>query len=105
MAKALEKFSKLFTKIAVEKSAMAKAKKQQNNLQTHLNACQAVPPPRVVDRPPIPASPLPRVLIAIGEADCCVRDGGKSVQMVGMASQIAVMQTQNSRSTIPSPNC
>jgi hypothetical protein len=32
MAEALEKFSKLYTKIAVAKSAMAKAKEQQNNL-------------------------------------------------------------------------
>jgi hypothetical protein len=31
-AEALEKFSKLFTKIAMEKSAMAKAKEQQKNL-------------------------------------------------------------------------
>jgi hypothetical protein len=34
-AEALTKFSKLFTKIAVAKAAMAKAKEQQNNLQTH----------------------------------------------------------------------
>ncbi len=32
MAEALQKFSKLFTKIAVEKSELAKAKEQQNNL-------------------------------------------------------------------------
>jgi hypothetical protein len=76
MAEALEKFSKLFTKIAMEKSAKAMAKEQQNNLRTHPNACQAVPLPRVVIRPPIPASPLPRMPIAIAKADCCVRDGG-----------------------------
>jgi hypothetical protein len=32
MAEALEKFSELFTKIAMAKAAMAKAKEQQNNL-------------------------------------------------------------------------
>ena len=42
MAEALEKVSELFTKIAAAKSAMAKAKEQWNNLQTHPNARQAV---------------------------------------------------------------
>jgi hypothetical protein len=37
-AEVLEIFSKLFMKIAAVKSAMAKAKEQQNNLQTHPNA-------------------------------------------------------------------
>jgi hypothetical protein len=32
MAEVLQKFSKLFTKIAVSKSELAKAKEQQNNL-------------------------------------------------------------------------
>ncbi len=85
MAEALEKFSELFTKIAMEKSAMAKAKEQRNSLRTHLNARQAVPLPRVVDRPPIPVSPLPRVPVALAEAYCHKRDIG-SVQTVGMAS-------------------
>ncbi len=94
-AEVLEIFSKLFMKIAAVKSAMAKAKEQQNNLQTHPNAQWAVPLPRVVDRPPIPASQLPRVPITIAEADCCIRDGGKRVQMVGMASQVAAIPTQS----------
>jgi hypothetical protein len=34
-AEALERFSELFTKIATAKAAIAKAKEQQNNLQTH----------------------------------------------------------------------
>ncbi len=85
-AEALEQFSKLFTKIAAAKAAMAKAKEQWNNLQTHPDACQAVPLSRVVNTPPIPASPLPRVPVAPAEADCCVRGVGGRVQMVGMAS-------------------
>jgi hypothetical protein len=59
MAEVLEKLGKLFTKIRAAKAAIAKAKEQQNNLPMHPNACQAVPLPRVVDRPPIPTSPLP----------------------------------------------
>jgi hypothetical protein len=94
MAEVLEKFSKLFMKIATAKAAMAKAKEQWNNLRTHSNARQAVPLPRVVDRPPIPASPLPRVPIALAEADCRIRDVGERLQMVGMASQVAVQPTQ-----------
>ncbi len=69
-AEALQKFSKSFTKIAATKSELAKAKEQQNNLQNHPDACQAVPPPRVAKRPSTPASSLPRVPIEIGEADC-----------------------------------
>jgi hypothetical protein len=94
MAEALEKFSKLFTKIAVAKAAVAKAKEQQNNLQTHPNAGQAVPLPRVVNRPPLLASPLPRVPVAPAEADCHVREVGKSLHMLGTASQVAVPPTQ-----------
>jgi hypothetical protein len=69
-AEALQKFSELFTKIATEKSNLAKAKGQRNNLQNHPNTRQAVPLPRVAKRPPTPASPLPRVPIDIAEADC-----------------------------------
>jgi hypothetical protein len=39
MAEALQKFSKLFTKIAATKAELAKAKEQQNNLQKHPNVC------------------------------------------------------------------
>jgi hypothetical protein len=69
---ALQKFSKLFTKIATEKAEWAKAKEQQNNLQNHPNSRQAAPLPRVVESPSTPASPLPRVPIDIAEADCQV---------------------------------
>ncbi len=72
MAEALQKFSELFTKIAAEKLELAKARKQQNNLQNHPSARQPVPLPRVAKRPPTPASPLPRVPIEIAEADCRV---------------------------------
>jgi hypothetical protein len=82
MAEALEKFSKLFMKIVAAKAAMAKAKDLQNNLETHLNACQAVPLPRVVNRLPILASPLSRVPVALAEADSLVRDVAERVQMV-----------------------
>jgi hypothetical protein len=94
MADALEKFSKLFTKIAAAKAAMSKAKEQWNNLQTHPDAHRAVPLPRVVNRPPILASPLPRVTVAPTEADCCIGGGGGRVQIVGTASQVAVPPTQ-----------
>ncbi len=70
MADALEKLSKLFTKIATGKAGMANAKEQQNNLLTNPNTHQDAPLPRVVNRPPILASPhfqgcrlLPRRLI------------------------------------------
>ncbi len=85
-ADALKKFSKLFTKIVTAKAAMAKVKEQQNNLQTHPNARQAAPLPRVVNRPPILASPLPRVPVAPKEAECHIRGAGRSVQNVGKAS-------------------
>jgi hypothetical protein len=75
-AEALEKVCKLFMKIA---AVMAKAKEQRNNLQTHSNARQAVPLPRVRNRPPIPASPLPRVLVAPAEADCHIGGVGGRV--------------------------
>ena len=86
MAEALKKFGKLLTKIAMAKAAKAKAKEQWNTLRTHPNACQAVPLPRVVDRPPILESPLPRVPVAPAEADCHVRGNGNSVQTMGTAS-------------------
>ncbi len=69
-AVALPKFSKLFTMISAVKSELAMAKEQQNNLWNHPNAHQAVPHPRVAERPSTPASPLPRVPIDIAEADC-----------------------------------
>jgi hypothetical protein len=72
MAQVLQKFSKLFTKIATAKSELAKAKEQQSNLQNHPNAHQAVPLPRVAKRPSTPASPLPRVPIDTTEANCQV---------------------------------
>jgi hypothetical protein len=71
-AEVLQKFSELYTKIAMAKSELAKAKEQWNNLQNHPNARRAVPLPRVAERPPTPASPLPRVPKEIKEADCQV---------------------------------
>ncbi len=86
-ADALEKFSKLFTNIAAAKAATANAKEQWNNLLTHPNARRAVLLPRVVNRPRIPANPLPRVPFAPMEADCCVGGVGGRVQIVGTASK------------------
>ncbi len=86
MAEALKKFGKLLTKIAMAKAATAKAKEQRNNLHTHPNAHQAVPLPKVVNRTPILASPLPRVPVAPTEADCHRRGVGNSVQTVGTVS-------------------
>jgi hypothetical protein len=94
MAEVLKKFGKLFMKIAVAKAATAKAKERWSNLRTHPDAHHAVPLPSMVNRPPILASPLPRVLVAPGEADCCVGGVGGRVQMVGTASQVAVPPTQ-----------
>jgi hypothetical protein len=94
MADALKKFSKLFTKIAMAKAATAKANEQRNNLQTHPNACQAVTLPRVVNTPPIPASPLPRVPVTPKLSECHIRGVGRSVQTVGMVSQVAVLPMQ-----------
>jgi hypothetical protein len=70
IAEVLQRFSKLFTKIAAVKAELEKAKEQWNNLRNHPNARQAVPLPRVAERPPTPASHLPRVPIEIVEADC-----------------------------------
>ncbi len=100
-AELLKKFSKLFTKIAATKSAMANAKEQWNNLQTHPNACHAVPHPRVANRPSIPESPLLRVVIASAEADCCIRGGGKRVQMVGTMPRVTIMPTQTVERVTP----
>ncbi len=81
MAEALQKFSKLFTKIAMAKAELAKAKEQQNNLRKHSSARQIVPLPRVAKRPSTPASPPPRVPIGISEADC--QDTTMPIQTAG----------------------
>jgi hypothetical protein len=101
-AEALEKFSKLFTKITAAKVVMAKAKEQQNNLQTCPDARQAVPLPRVVDRPPIPASLLPRMPVAPAEADYYVGGVSGRVQIVGTVYRLAVppMQIVESQSRL-----
>jgi hypothetical protein len=58
--------------LQLAKSELEKAKEQRNNFQNHPNASQAVPLPMVAERPPTPASQLPRVPIEIVEADCRV---------------------------------
>ncbi len=77
-AEALQKVSSLFTKIAAEKAATTRAREQQ----THPTLRQPVPLPRVVDRPPTQAVPVPRVPIAPLEADCHVRLVDAIVQIV-----------------------
>jgi hypothetical protein len=77
-AEALTRVSKLFTKIALAKKEVAKAKEQRNRLQakplawitTHLPR-EAVPPPRV-------DVPVPRVTKAT-QADCHVAQTGMSM--------------------------
>jgi hypothetical protein len=77
-AEALQKVSSLFTKIAATKAATMREREQQ----THPTLRQPVPLPRVVDRPPTQAVPVPRVPIAHSEADCCIRLVDGSVQIV-----------------------
>jgi hypothetical protein len=77
-AEALQKVSSLFTKIAAAKAATTRAREQQ----THPTLRKPVPLPRVVDRPPTQAVPVPRVPIAPSEADCCIRLVDGSVQIV-----------------------
>ncbi len=78
MVEAMQKVSNLFTKIAAAKAAKTRAQEQQ----THPTLRQPVPLPRVVDRPPAQAVPVPRVPIAPSEADCCVGLVDGSVQIV-----------------------
>jgi hypothetical protein len=92
MAEVLKTFSGFFTKIVAAKSATLKANEQQNNLQTHPNAHQAVPLPRVADRPPIQANPLPTVPIAIAKAYCCIRGGAKECQWLGQCPKLLLLQ-------------
>jgi hypothetical protein len=62
MAEALNKVSKLFTKIAAANAAGAKAKKQRNRLRTHPEARRATPLPRVLaEQNPRVEIPHPRV--------------------------------------------
>ena len=67
--------SKLFTKIAEAKVAVAKAKEQRNRLRTHPDACRAIPLPRVAKQNPRVELSIPRVY-KTPKADC------RSVQIV-----------------------
>jgi hypothetical protein len=76
-AEALTKVSKHFTKIALTKKEVAKAKEQRNRLHanhlawiTTLLPREAVPPPRV-------DVPIPRLTNAT-QADCCIAQIGMS---------------------------
>jgi hypothetical protein len=82
-ADALAKVSNLIYKIIQAKAAMAKAKEQQNHHQTHPNARQMVPLPRVANEPLAPlTAPLPRVQAAPALEDCCIGCVGGGVQIV-----------------------
>jgi hypothetical protein len=70
-AEALQKVSKLFTKIAEAKANVAKATEQGNRICTHPNACRAIPLPRVAKQNPRVELSLPRVDEA-PKADCRV---------------------------------
>ncbi len=67
-AEALWRVSKLFTKIMLAKASAAKAKEQQNRLQTHPEACGATPFPKVAEPNPRLEISLPRVT-TVPEAD------------------------------------
>jgi hypothetical protein len=70
MVEALQKFSKLFKKIATAKSELAKTREQRNNLQNHPNARQAVPLPRDCQETTYPRKPTSKGANKIAEADC-----------------------------------
>jgi hypothetical protein len=67
-AEALRRVSKLFTKTALAKALEAKAKEQQNQLQTQAEACHATPFLRVAEPNPRVEISLPRVT-AVPEVD------------------------------------
>jgi hypothetical protein len=94
MAEALTKVSKLFTKIALAKKEVAKAKEQRNRLRANLLAWitthllrVAVPPPRV-------DVPVPRVTKAT-QADCCIVQTGVSTTM--MQPPVQTLATHSSQ--------
>ncbi len=58
---ALKKVSKLFTKILVEATNLAKTKEQQNRIHTHPNARHTISLPRVAEQNPRVELSIPRV--------------------------------------------
>ena len=76
-ADALAKVSDLYHKIAAAKADRAKALEQQNHHCTHPNSCQAVPLPRVHNKPSAQqAVPIPRVQKTPAVDDCRIVGGG-----------------------------
>ncbi len=70
-AEALQKVSKLFTKIAEAKANITKAKEQRNRIRTHPDAHCAIPLPRVAEKNVRVELSLPRVDEAPKD-DCCI---------------------------------
>jgi hypothetical protein len=81
MAEALTKVSKLFTKIALAKKEVAKAKEQRNRLQANPLARITTHLTRVAVPPPWVDVPVPRVTKAT-QADCCIAQTGVSTTMM-----------------------
>jgi hypothetical protein len=80
MVEALTKVSKLFTKIALAKNEVAKAKEQRNRLRANPLAWITTYLPRVAVPPPRVDVPVPRVTKAT-QADCCVAQTSVSTTM------------------------
>jgi hypothetical protein len=70
MAEALQRVSKLFSKIVATKASAAKAKEQQNQIRIHPEARRATLLPRVAEQNPRVEFSCPRVT-KVPEADCC----------------------------------
>jgi hypothetical protein len=77
---ALTRVSKLFTKIALAKKEVAKAKEQRNRLWANPLALITTHLPRVAVPPPRVDVPVPRVTKAI-QAVCCIAQTGVSTTM------------------------
>jgi hypothetical protein len=94
MAEALTKVNKLFTKIALAKKEVAKAKEQRNRLRANPSARITAQFPRVAVPPPRVDMPVPRVTEAT-QADCCKVQTGVSTTM--MQPPVQTLATCSSR--------
>jgi hypothetical protein len=99
-AEVLWRVSKLFMKISLAKASAAKAKEQQNQLQTHPEARCATPFPRVAEPNPRLEISLPRV-ITLPEADNCT---AKNVASPPKQWQVAQAPATHSQSRLPREN-
>jgi hypothetical protein len=91
---ALTKVSKLFTKIALAKKEVAKAKEQRNRLRANPSAQITTHRPRVAVPPPRVDVPVPKVTKAT-QADCCIAQTGVSTTMT--RPPVQTLTTRSSR--------